>query len=83
VSATCGRRSSLPWSRIVAGLAVLIAFLAASLVLWQTGVLDRLLDSEALEQAVVRLGPLGPALIIGQFDLLPNSHPAVDRASRD
>lgn len=58
-------RSGLPWFRIVTGLAVLFVFGTASLVLWRTGVLDRLLDGEALKQAVMQLGPLGPLLIIG------------------
>ncbi len=56
---------NLPRARIVAGLAILAIFLATTLVLWHTGMLDRLLDGEALEQAVAQLGALGPLLIIG------------------
>lgn len=58
-------RTSPPWPRIVTGLAVLVVFLATVLVLWRTGMLDRLRDGEALQQAVMQLGPLGPLLIIG------------------
>ena len=60
MSGTQDARSGLPWSRIVAGVAVLFVFGATSLVLWRTGLLDRLLDGEALKQAVMQLGPLGP-----------------------
>lgn len=65
MSGTQDARSGLPWSRIVAGVAVLFVFGATSLVLWRTGLLDRLLDGEALKQAVMQLGSLGPLLIIG------------------
>jgi len=65
MSETQDARSSLSWPRITAGLAVFAVFLISSLVLWRTGMLDRLLDGEALEQAVMRLGPVGPLLIIG------------------
>ncbi|WP_244935044.1 MULTISPECIES: TVP38/TMEM64 family protein [Amorphaceae] len=65
MSETQAARSSLSWTRIIAGLAVFAIFLVTSLLLWRTGMLDRLLDGEALEQAVMRLGPLGPLLIIG------------------
>lgn len=58
-------RSSLSWPHIVAGLTVFAVFLATSLVLWRTGMLGRVLDGEALERAVMQLGPLGPLLIIG------------------
>src|SRR3546814_16332974 len=44
---------------------VLSVFGAASFVLWWTGMLDRLLDGEALKQAAMQLGPFGPLLIIG------------------
>jgi uncharacterized membrane protein YdjX (TVP38/TMEM64 family) len=65
VSEAQDTRASLPWPRIVAGLAVLAVFLATILVLWRTGTLDRLRDGAGLEQAVMQLGPLGPLLIIG------------------
>ena len=59
------RLSRAAWRRIMLGMAVLAIFLATSLVLWRTGVLDALLMGDTLEQAVIRLGPLGPAMIIG------------------
>lgn len=65
MSETQDARSGLPRPRIVAGVAVLFVFAAASLVLWRTGMLDRLLDGETLAKAVMQLGPLGPLLIIG------------------
>lgn len=65
MSETQDARSGLSWSRIVAGLVVLSVFGAASFVLWWTGMLDRLLDGEALKQAAMQLGPFGPLLIIG------------------
>ena len=58
-------RPNPPWPRIIAGLAVLAVFLATVLVLWRIGILDRLRDGAALEQAVMQFGPLGPFLIIG------------------
>lgn len=57
------RRPS-PW-RIMLGLGLMAAFLAITLVMWNTGTLDRLLQREALERTVEQLGPLGPAVIIG------------------
>lgn len=65
MSAPQDTRPHPPWPRIVAGLAVLAVFLATVLILWRTGMLDRLRDGEALGQAVRQLGPLGPLLIIG------------------
>jgi len=59
------RRSGPSWPRIAVGLAVLALFLAAVLVLWRTGMLDRLRDGEAIESIVVQLGPFGPLLIVG------------------
>lgn len=56
--------SSRRW-RVVWGVGVLSVFVATSLVLWQTGLLDRMLDGVALEQAVIQLGTLGPVLIVG------------------
>ncbi len=44
---------------------VLVVLLAAVFILWRTGMLARLRDGEALAQAVMQLGPLGPLLIIG------------------
>ncbi|WP_412559005.1 TVP38/TMEM64 family protein [Thalassospira sp. MIT1370] len=58
-------RPNPPWPRTIAGLAVLAVFLATVLVLWRIGILDRLRDGAALEQAVMQFGPLGPFLIIG------------------
>ncbi|XKE44181.1 VTT domain-containing protein [Halomonas organivorans] len=55
--------------RILLGVALLAAFLASALVLWRTGMLDTLLDGDTLEQAVIRLGPLGPVLVIGLMTL--------------
>lgn len=43
---------------------MLTVFLVSVLVLWRTGMLERLSDGAALEQAVMQLGPLGPLLII-------------------
>ncbi|MEQ6916617.1 TVP38/TMEM64 family protein [Halomonas aquatica] len=59
------RLSRAAWRRIMLGMAVLAIFLTTSLVLWRTGVLDALLMGDTLEQALIRLGPLGPAMIIG------------------
>lgn len=58
-------RGKLPRLHMVAGLAIIGMFLVAALVLWHTGMLNRLLDGETLEQAVMQLGALGPLLIIG------------------
>ncbi|UYG06407.1 TVP38/TMEM64 family protein [Halomonas sp. M4R1S46] len=55
--------------RILLGVALLAAFLASALVLWRTGTLDTLLTGDTLEQAVTRVGPLGPALVIGLMTL--------------
>lgn len=54
-----------PWRRILLGVAILAVFLVTTLILWRAGALEILHDGEKLEQAVVRLGPYGPALIIG------------------
>lgn len=51
--------------RIVAAAALLAVFLAASLLLWQSGLLAQVLDGESLERLVIQLGPVGPVLIIG------------------
>lgn len=56
--------SSRRW-RVALGVGMLSVFVVTSLVLWQTGLLDRLLDGVALEQAVIQLGTLGPVLIVG------------------
>ena len=61
--------SRFRWQRIVLGAALLAVFLATTLVLWRTGVLDVLLDGETLEQAVGRLGPFGPTLVMGLMAL--------------
>lgn len=55
--------------RILWGLVLLVAFLATVLVLWCTGMLQALQTGDTLEQAISRLGPLGPALIIGLMTL--------------
>ncbi|WP_304525924.1 TVP38/TMEM64 family protein [Halomonas sp. I5-271120] len=59
------RLSRASWRRIMLGMAVLTVFLATALVLWRTGMLDALLAGDTLEQAVIRLGPFGPALVVG------------------
>ncbi|MEQ8354633.1 MAG: TVP38/TMEM64 family protein [Kiloniellaceae bacterium] len=59
------RRIRVPAWRLAAGLAVLAVLLATYLVLWRSGMLDRLFEAGALEQAVGQLGPAGPVLIIG------------------
>jgi uncharacterized membrane protein YdjX (TVP38/TMEM64 family) len=46
-------------------MAMLAIFLVATFVLWRTGALEILRDGEDLQRAAVRLGPYGPALIIG------------------
>lgn len=55
--------------RILWGVALLATFLATSLVLWRTGMLATLQADDTLEQAVTRLGPLGPVLVIGLMTL--------------
>ncbi|MDW7745838.1 TVP38/TMEM64 family protein [Halomonas sp.] len=55
--------------RILLGALLLAAFLAIALVLWRSGTLDTLLTGDTLEQAVIRLGPLGPILVIGLMTL--------------
>lgn len=57
------------WTRLAAGLVLLCALLAAYLVLSQTGVLDSVTESDVLERTVVRLGPIGPALLVGLMTL--------------
>jgi len=59
------RLSKSPWRRILLGMAMLAIFLVATFVLWRTGALEILRDGEDLQRAAVRLGPYGPALIIG------------------
>jgi uncharacterized membrane protein YdjX (TVP38/TMEM64 family) len=63
------RLSHSAWRRIMLGMAVLAIFLATSLVLWHSGMLDALLEGDTLEQAVIRLGPFGPLLIIGMMTI--------------
>jgi len=55
--------------RMAAGLTVLAIFLVISLILWRSGVLERLLDGATLERMVLRLGLLGPALVVGLMTL--------------
>ncbi|HKJ95416.1 MAG TPA: VTT domain-containing protein [Gammaproteobacteria bacterium] len=51
--------------RMATGLMVIAIFLAISLILWRSGVLERLLNGATLERMVLRLGLMGPALIMG------------------
>ncbi|MEQ6887917.1 TVP38/TMEM64 family protein [Halomonas sp. CS7] len=55
--------------RLLCGVGLLVAFLATSLLLWRTGTLETLLTGDTLEEAVMRLGPLGPVLVIGLMTL--------------
>ncbi|WP_216594780.1 TVP38/TMEM64 family protein [Halomonas sp. PR-M31] len=63
------RHLSPRWRRILLGMAILAIFFVTLFVLWRAGVLDLLRDSQGLEQAVTRLGPYGPMLIIGLMTL--------------
>ena len=55
--------------RVLLGMAILAIFLVTALVLWYMGVLEVLRDGKGLEEAVKRLGPYGPALVIGLMTL--------------
>lgn len=55
--------------RILCGAGLLAAFLATALLLWRTGTLETLLTGDTLEEAVMRLGRLGPVLVIGLMTL--------------
>ncbi|AJY52787.1 MULTISPECIES: TVP38/TMEM64 family protein [Halomonadaceae] len=63
------RLSQASRRRILCGVGLLAAFLATTLLLWRTGTLETLLTGDTLEQAVIRLGPLGPVLVIGLMTL--------------
>ncbi|MGC3874584.1 TVP38/TMEM64 family protein [Halomonas sp. GXIMD04776] len=63
------RPAKRPWRLILLGMAILAIFLVTALVLWRTGVLEVLRDGQELEQVVTRLGPYGPALVIGLMTL--------------
>lgn len=59
-----------PVSLRLAAAVVLVAGIAAGyIVVAQSGLLDQLLKGDALRETVVRLGPAGPALIIGLLTL--------------
>lgn len=64
-----GWRSRLLSPRIVAGAVLVCLLIAAYFALRQSDMWNRLLEGEALKEAVLQLGPAGPALIIGLITL--------------
>lgn len=54
----------VPWVRIAAGLAMVVALAALYVVLSKTGVLETLTDGEALRARITEFGPLGPLAVV-------------------
>lgn len=61
--------SSGAWMKIVAGLAGVVALVAAYWLLWESGLLATLTDGRALRQTIVGLGAAGPLAVVGFMTL--------------